>query len=581
MKGLDRNWTTVCRRAGASLACIGLAAFLTPPSQAQQWAAYGRNAQHTALAAGPSQLPSAIRWSTPVDLMPQYSNGGDLLIHYGSPAITAANTVLIPVKMQADGSFEVLALAGRRGTRLWSLATDYVLPSHNWTPPMGITLTPSDASVVIPAAGGTILVRTNPNSSYSTSTRQAFFGLQNYAMNQPAFNAAIQICTPITSDGTGNVYFGYVSTGVPLPGYPQGIPSGLARVAQGGNGTFVAARTLANNSNIHKLVYNCAPALSADGTKVYVAVNNSNFSFGYLCMADSATLTPRQATVLSDPRGGNAVLPDDGTAAPTIGPDGDVYYGVLEANFPSNHARGWLLHFNSQLTTTKIPGAFGWDDSASVVPKALVPSYNGSSSYLLLTKYNNYSDPGIGGDGQNKLAIIDPNTSMVDPITGANVMKTVLTVLGPTPNPNLPGVDEWCINSAAIDTANKCAIVNSEDGHVYRWDLVQNTLSSGLHLAPPTGEAYTSTLIGPDGAVYAINNAQLFCCVASNSNSKPPPGIRPGFRISFGLFEDLSRYFPSGGLQGVVLIGFLAAFSVHWGIRARSRSRSARASFLS
>ena len=69
------------------------------------------------------------------------------------------------------------------------------------------------------------------------------------------------------------------------------------------------------------------------------------------------------------------LLPDDGTAAPTIGPDGDVFYGVLEANFPSNHARGWMLHFSPTLTTTKIPGAFGWDDSASIVPSGLVPSY--------------------------------------------------------------------------------------------------------------------------------------------------------------------------------------------------------------
>jgi hypothetical protein len=36
----------------------------------------------------------------------------------------------------------------------------------------------------------------------------------------------------------------------------------------------------------------------------------------------------------------------------------------------------------------------------------------------------------------------------------------------------------------------------------------------GLTLAPPTGEAYTPTVIGPDGAVYAINNAQLFSCGA-------------------------------------------------------------------
>ena len=41
-------------------------------------------------------------------------------------------------------------------------------------------------------------------------------------------------------------------------------------------------------------------------------------------------------------------------------------------------------------------------------------------------------------------------------------------------------------------------------------------LTPGLNLAPATGEAYTSTLIGPDGAVYAMNDAQLFCCAAQS-----------------------------------------------------------------
>jgi hypothetical protein len=49
---------------------------------------------------------------------------------------------------------------------------------------------------------------------------------------------------------------------------------------------------------------------------------------------------------------------------------------------------------------------------------------------------------------------------------------------------------------------------------VYRWNFDTNTLSAGLTLAPPTGEAYTPTLVGPDGAVYAINNARLFSCIA-------------------------------------------------------------------
>jgi hypothetical protein len=42
---------------------------------------------------------------------------------------------------------------------------------------------------------------------------------------------------------------------------------------------------------------------------------------------------------------------------------------------------------------------------------------------------------------------------------------------------------------------------------VYRWDLATNKLAEQLHFNAPRTEAYTPTLIGPDGTVYAMNNA--------------------------------------------------------------------------
>ena len=214
---------------------------------------------------------------------------------------------------------------------------------------------------------------------------------------------------------------------------------------------------------------------------------------------------------MKDPSSGlDALIFDASSATPTVGPDGDVYFGVLENPFPNHHDRGWLLHFNSSLTQTKIPGSFGWDDTASIVPASMVASYSGTSSYLIMTKYNNYG--GAGGDGRNRLAILDPNASEHDPILSATLfMKSVLTVLGVTPDsqfPNLPGaVREWCINTAAIDPATKSVIANSEDGKVYRWDLTTNTLTQSVQLTTGIGEAYTPTVIGSDGTIYAINGA--------------------------------------------------------------------------
>jgi hypothetical protein len=61
-----------------------------------------------------------------------------------------------------------------------------------------------------------------------------------------------------------------------------------------------------------------------------------------------------------------------------------------------------------------------------------------------------------------------------------------------------------------VDPATKSVLVNNEDGILYRWDLTTNILSQQITLTSGLGEAYTPTLIGPDGTVYAINNATLF-----------------------------------------------------------------------
>jgi hypothetical protein len=322
----------------------------------------------------------------------------------------------------------------------------------------------------------------------------------------------VQISTPITADHYGNIYFGFLVTG----SHPAGLSSGVARISVTGVGSWVSAATLAAGDSsvaISQVQMNCGPALSVNQNTLYIGLSNGLSSPGYLVAVNAANLAPIAHTHLIDPNTGlNALVMDDSSAAPTVGPDGDVYYGVFETSCSTgacpNHDRGWLLHFNSTLSTSKLPGAFGWDTTASVVAKAIVPSYHGSSSYLLLTKYNNYKQ---FGNGQNYVAITDPNTPMADIVTGVSVMNVVMEQIGLTPDgPPTGAVREWCINSAAIDPVTKSAIVNSEDGTNYRWDFTTNTLSQQVSLSPGVGEAYTPTVIGPDGTVYAINDAVLY-----------------------------------------------------------------------
>lgn len=498
------------------------------------WSGYGHDPQHSALSTVAAQALNRIHWSAPVDLDPQLTSG-ELFIHYGSPAITQGNTVLVPVKTGAAGGFEVEAINGANGTLLYTLTTDYSFPPHAWTPPYGLVLSvrvngsePRDRArseprpqplaklnerLYYPGAGGTVYYRDNVDSSSGPAGQIAFYGNALYAANSAALNTAVQISTPLTADSQGNIYFGFIAAGP----NPANLTSGIARISSDGTGSWMSAPAFAaGDSSITQVALNCAPALSRDETTLYFAVSDgSEFGAGYLVSASSATLAPVARIQLLDPRGGSATVSTDSSASPMVGPDGDVYFGVLENNCCGSHNdRGWMLHFDAALTQTKTPGSFGWDDTASVVPANLVPSYRGTSSYLILVKYNNYAGAGTG-NGVNKLAVLDPNATQQDEYssTPVEVMREVLTVTGVTaaPQPDYPNaVREWCINTVAIDPANKSALVNSEDGVIYRWDFTSNTLTQPLRLTSGLGEAYTPTLIGADGTVYAINDATLF-----------------------------------------------------------------------
>ena len=472
---------------------------------------FSRDAQHTASSGIATPPLNRIIWQTPVDLAPQYVSGGGaqyLLAHYGSPVITGKNSVIVPVKTAADGRFRVEVRSGANGGLITTLASDYVVPPHNWFPSFNASVT-TNGRVYWPGPGGTLNYHENVDDTASATQPlkyAAFYGNNVYTAASAELNASLMISTPITLDAANNAYFGFFTTTT----NSVGIRSGVARVAPDLSGTWQAATVLANDAAIDRVAMNSAPALSVDGTILYVAVSSAQGN-GYLLALDSATLAPMRAVALMDPRSGaTARISADGTSSPTIGPDGDVFYGVLENPAQSNNSRGWLLHFNAALTLSKIPGAFGWDNTPSVVPASAVASYTGASPYLLVTKYNNYAGSGTG-NGQNRMAVLDPSSAQTDPVSGIQTMREVLTVLGATADTDHPGgVREWCVNTAAFDPATHSMLVNNEDGKLYRWDLATNQLSESIRFNNGLGQSYTPTAVGADGTIYAINNAVLF-----------------------------------------------------------------------
>jgi len=476
------------------------------------WRGHANDAQHTARAPAAGQPLTSVHWTMSIDHDPplaphQRPEGGELLIHYASPMITAANTVLVPVKTTAKGDFEINAVSGTNGASIWKMKTDYVLPPYDWVPPLPAHLTVQNR-LFVAGIGGTVYFRDSPDSKTGQTGQYVFYGMAKYKKNKNIYDSDVMIDTPITADANGNIYFGFVV----LASNPAGLESGIARVDTNGKGTWISAQAAAGDPQMTQVAMNCAPAVSADGSTVYIAVSNG--SIGYLVGLDATTLDPkyRTSTMLVDPQTNeNAQIWDDSSAAPTVGPDGNVYYGVMASATTGHNCRGWLLSFSPDLSQENAPGSFGWDVTASIVPAAALGQKAGKSSYYIMTKYNDYYDCGTG-TGNNEIAILDPNATQKDEYSNVMVMKEVETILNPHQVTGEPqgAVYEWCINTAVVDVKNKAIVANAEDGYAYRWDLTTNSFPQMLSLNAPTFEAYTPTLIGPDGTDYAINDATLY-----------------------------------------------------------------------
>lgn len=549
---------------------MAMASTLTVSALAQQgWLCYGGNAQHSGVWTGTSQTAALIKWSTPLDDDRPYY-GGDVLAHYAAPMITPTNTVVYGYRFTTNGgknhdNWRVIARSGKTGSSVWSFDTDYnaaVIWPQDWTSVFPVTLFQASGSannrgVVAAALGGSLLVRTSADAATGTPTRIVFYTtLADFQQNSSAY-APIIINTPLTADSSGNVYFGYEVTNT-LPKSLAALGTGgIAKVnVNTGNCIYQSVQSLGIDTGLNRPAINCAPALTTDGNSIYVGLVGSNGSM--LAKLDTTKLKASAHVALIDPdpvqKGGGAGLINESSGSPMIGPDGHVFMGVFGASYRESH--GWMLQFDSNLKQTDskgktLPvGAFGWDDTASVVPSTMVPSYKGTAKYLICTKYNNYDMGGDdGADGSNKVAVLDPTSNNIskDRQSQIPVMNEVLTVLGPTltnGDLNHPNArNEWCINSVAVDVNRKSAIINSEDGHMYRWSFVTNTLVEALDLQPATGEAYTETAIGPDGQLYAINNS-ILCCLGSNAATAVSAfqGIYSGGRVDSIQYLDGTSY---------------------------------------
>ncbi len=353
----------------------------------------------------------------------------------------------------------------------------------------------------------------------------------SYDANPAAFDGSVFINTPLTADAQGNVFFGFHVTGT----NPAGLMSGIARVAPDGTGTWVGAAAAAGDPAIQKPAMNCAPALSLDGSTVYIAVNvnlaRGRHAAGHAARArQHTTLATRAAVALTDPNLGTpARISDDGTAAPVIGPDGRVFYGVLEAHVPDPQRARLAAAVRcaaqsgggaGQLRVGRVAERDPGVDGAAPTP--------GASTYLLAQKYNNYrrrrhrrraqpargarpegepGRPGRAGRAGHARGDDDPRA---DPATAITTTRGASGASTRWPPIRLRG----------------SILANNEDGMLYRWDLATNTLSQNVQLTTGLGQAYTPTLVAPTAR--SMRSATRRCIRSARVRALPSPDLRDG-----------------------------------------------------
>jgi hypothetical protein len=474
------------------------------------WTGFANDAQHTGNARYTPQPLDRVHWHATVDLKPPKLGDSGSIAHYATPMITRRNTVVVPTRLGPHRGFDLVARRGSDGSVVWRTHTDYQVPvsaEDQWPPPLPATLV-DDSHVAVAASGGTVLVRTRINGTAGHVRRIAFYGLDRWRAHRAAYARTVQITTPLTVGPDGSLYFGFSAA----RGAPGHLRNGLAKIDMSGHARWVSASRLAGTTRRAAVALNAAPALSNDGGTGYTAVVVGN-ARPYLVSFRTPRLAPARHALLHDPQTGHlALVFGSSSATPTVGPDGDVYFGVLGNPIATHDNRGWLLHYNARLSRLRTPGSFGWDQTVSVVPATSVPSYTGGSSYLLVSKYNNYLGAGPSGDGENEIALLDPHAAQLDEYSSVGVMAEVSAVQSPTHQPGAPpdATYEWCINSVAVDPATGVALANNEDGHLYLWDLDTGQLTQDIRLTDPRGQAYTMTVVGPDGTAYAIADATLY-----------------------------------------------------------------------
>jgi len=420
--------------------------------------------------------------------------------------------------------------------------------------------------IYIPLAGGKVAKVRKSNGS-TAATIDPFVGT-----NSPTH---IFVASPLSADKNGNIYYNAIELTSGQPWDNDVVDSWLVKITPQNQASKVSFSVLTPNApratDLCKVQFsdsdlpwppspdavppttpcgsqrpgiNIAPAIAPNGTIYTVSRGHFVSRYNYL-IAVNPNLTLKWNTSLRNrlndgcgvllPIGGpggcrvgahvgvdpgtNESGPgrviDDGTASPTVAPDGSVVFGTYTRY---NWAQGHLMKFSS---TGQFQGAyeFGWDITPGI--------YSHGGTYSIVTKDNHYGED-VGSYCEveefcpGERTATHPSYPEAYFITQLSSTMAVewkwqnTNTLSCTrdANGNVTCVDdhpngfEWCVNGMAID-GNGTVFANSEDGNMYaisQGGILRDKQFQQLAV----GAAYTPASIGGDGRIYSQNAGHLF-----------------------------------------------------------------------
>src|SRR5713226_1588589 len=278
-----------------------------------QWPQWGQNAAHTSfLPTVQVQSPDQIGWQYQFDLNPPT---GEILIHYAAPIVLDDGNLIITKRHEIgirNATYDVAKLDSS-GNVVWGpFASDYRYPSHSWEPVFQPIA--ANGSVYYPGVGGVLHTRSLSDGTPGPDIKSDAIPPD---ADPTVVAATVFVGGVPTVDGDGTIYYTIRTQGTPPPGVRHQV------VKRTTDGTVTHSDFADLTGDLNSITpLNAGAAIASDGS-IWVVTRGSGFN---RLLGLNPDLSLKCTGNLDQIPSKRALIIDDSSSVPVVGPDGRVFY---------------------------------------------------------------------------------------------------------------------------------------------------------------------------------------------------------------------------------------------------------------